>query len=314
MSRAFHDDVLRGLRSVPKTLPCKYFYDARGSELFEQICELDEYYVTRADFDATERHARAIAARIGPGALIVELGSGASVKTRILLDALDDVRGYVPIDISDSALEASCAALRQAYPRLEVMPLSADYTQPFTLPAPSQPVTRTVVYYPGSTIGNFHPPAAAAFLRRIAALVGPAGAALVGIDLVKDVAVLERAYDDAAGVTAAFNKNLLARINRELGADFALDAFRHVARFDVGLSRIEMYLESLVAQTVRIGDERIAFAAGEMTRTEESYKYTPESFARIAGEGGFAVDASWYDEARRFSLQWLIPQSARSNR
>jgi len=273
--------------------------------LFDAICEVDEYYVTRADLDATRRNIDAIAAHVGAGVRLVELGSGNSVKTRLLLDALDDVRAYVPVDISTHALEQSAQALRTTYPQLEVMPLRTDYTRPLELPEPTRPATRTVVYYPGSTIGNFHRPDAAAFLKRIGKLVGPSGGALIGVDLKKDKDVLERAYDDAAGVTADFNLNLLVRINRELGADFDLEQFAHLARYDEQLGRIEMHLVSQRAQTAHIAEKAITFDAGETIRTEESYKYSVDDFARTAGEGGLKVTTVWYDADMLFSLQWL---------
>jgi dimethylhistidine N-methyltransferase len=310
----FLDDVQRGLGARPKTLPCKYLYDEVGSALFETICRLEEYYPTRADLDATRRNIAAIAALIGPRARLVELGSGSSTKTRVLLDALDDLVAYVPIDISVEALEASVRDLRAAYPDLEISGLAADYTQPVDLPVPSRPPARTVVYYPGSTIGNFHPTGAIAFLQRIRRAIepGPDGAAgglLIGVDLKKDPAVLEAAYDDAAGVTAAFNKNLLVRINRELGASFDLDAFDHAARYDAREGRIEMHLVSTRAQTVTVGDRSFHFDAGESIRSEESYKYSREDFARIAAEAGLEVAAFWTDAAGLFSLQYLVARA-----
>ena len=310
-SDTFLSDVQRGLSSSPKTLPCKYLYDERGSQLFEQICELPEYYPTRADFEVTERHLEDIARLVGPRARLVELGSGSSTKTRLLLDRLTDLVGYVPVDISVDALEASVSELRKAYPRLEILPLAADYTQPLELPSPTHPPQRTVVYYPGSTIGNFHPQAAIAFLRRVCRAIESrpgqgAGGLLIGVDLKKDPAVLEAAYDDAAGVTAAFNKNLLARINRELGASIDLDAFEHAARYDPVLGRIEMHLVSRSAQDVAVGDRSFHFEAGESIRTEESYKYGREDFARLAAEAGLEVEAFWTDSRGLFSLQYLV--------
>ena len=297
----FLTEVVDGLSASPKTLPCKYFYDARGSELFEEICDLEEYYVTRADLAATKANIDAIGEALGSGIALVELGSGASVKTRLLLDALDDVRAYIPIDISPTALEQSAEALRRDYPDLDVLPLCADYTKPVSLPAPSREPTRNVVYYPGSTIGNFHPPNAIAFMRRIRKV----GCLLLGVDLKKDKQRLERAYDDAKGVTAAFNLNLLTRINRELGANFDLDAFEHVARYDDALGRIEMWIRCTRAHSVTIGDHEIAFAGGDMIRTEESYKYSLDELAAMAAEAGYTVSASWLDPEGLFTLQWM---------
>jgi dimethylhistidine N-methyltransferase len=302
----FLGEVLEGLSANPRTLPCKYFYDARGAELFERICELDEYYLTRADLDATRTHIEAIAACIGNGVRLVELGSGAGIKTRILLEHLTDLTSYVPVDISAEQLARNAEALRADYTGLAVHPVAADYTQPFELP-PSR--ARTVVYFPGSTIGNFHPPEAVAFLRRLYRLVAPAGGMLIGVDLKKERAVLERAYDDAAGVTAAFNLNLLERINRELGADFDLQRWTHRALYDERAGRIEMHVVSAVDQRVTIADRTFAFGRGETIRTEVSYKYALEDFARLAGEARLAVDRVWLDRAGRFSLQWLTPRT-----
>jgi dimethylhistidine N-methyltransferase len=319
----FRREVVAGLASRPKTLPCKYFYDARGSELFERICELDEYYLTRADFEATSDNIARIVAHLGPELRLVELGSGSSLKTRLILDHLVDPCCYVPIDISESALAASAAALARAYPHLEVLPVHGDYTQPLRLPAPRREPARTAVYFPGSTIGNLHPVDAIPFLRRIRAACRGSrleGGALIGVDVKKDRAVLERAYDDAQGVTAAFNLNLLARINRELGADFDLDAFAHRAVYDERLGRIEMHLTSRTRQTVTLpaappgarhdGEAAAAvfdFDAGESVRTEESYKYSLDDFGHLAAEAGLRVEAVFQDRRALFSLQYLVP-------
>lgn len=307
-SQTFLADVQSGLSQSPKTLPCKYLYDERGSQLFEDITALDDYYPTRADLDATSSNIDAIKRHIGPSVRLVELGSGSSTKTRILLDHLENVAAYTPVDISTDALDESVANLRAAYPGLEVLPLCADYTQPLELPPPSRAFTHTVVYYPGSTIGNFHPPDAIAFLRRIRRAVQPDGGLLIGVDLKKDKAVLERAYNDRQGVTAAFNLNLLTRINRELPASIPVDGFRHEARYDEQKGRIEMHLVSESDQDVKVGDETFHFHAGETIRTEESYKYSREEFARLAEEAGFEVTAFWTDREGRFSLQYLSPQ------
>lgn len=307
--REFLNDVLAGLAATPKTLPCKYFYDARGSELFEDICSLEEYYPTRADLDATTRNIAAIAAKVGPGCLLVELGSGSSTKTRVLLDHLPGIVGYVPIDISQSALDLSAASLATDYPDLEVLPVCADYTHTVDLPVTRRQPTRTLIYFPGSTIGNFHRERAVAFLRRIGAAFGATGAALIGADRKKDKAVLERAYDDTRGVTAAFNLNLLARINRELGADFDLDCFSHLARYDETLGRIEMHLVSRRPQTVTIAGTSVSFAEAETVRTEVSYKYDDVGFAAMAEDAGLVVDAVWTDAEGLFSLQYVVHPS-----
>ncbi len=303
----FLQDVIAGLSAEPKTLPCKYFYDARGSDLFDQICELEEYYPTRADTEATADHIEAIAAEIGPRARLVELGSGSSIKTRILLDHLEALVAYVPVEISPEPLRRSTRELRAAYPKLTVQPLEADYTTSFRLPRPPSQPARTVVYFPGSTIGNFHPPDAVVFLRRLRDLVAPDGAILIGVDLDKDPEVLERAYDDSAGITAAFNLNLLHRMVGELGAELDLTRFSHRAIYDQAKKRIEMHLVSDVDQVVVVGGRRFAMTAGETIRSEVSYKYGLDDFAHVAAEAGLAVDDVWTDREGLFSLQYLVP-------
>jgi dimethylhistidine N-methyltransferase len=303
---AFLHDVLEGLRQRPqRILPCKYFYDERGAELFERICELEEYYLTRADLEATRDHVERIVAHVGRGVRLVELGSGAGIKTRILLEHLVDLRAYLPVDISAEQLARTAEALRADFPGLKVEPLAADYTQSFELPDESS--GRTVVYFPGSTIGNFHPPAAITFLRALRALVAPDGGLLIGVDRKKDRKTLERAYDDGAGVTAAFNLNLLLRMQRELGAELELEGWQHRAVYDERRGRIEMHLVSREPQSIRLGGEEFTFAAGETIRTEVSYKYTLEEFATLAREADLSVAATWLDRRGRFSLAWLVP-------
>lgn len=301
----FLADVLAGLAATPKTLPCKYLYDARGSELFDRICELEEYYPTRTELAILRAHAAAIARRLGPRALLVEYGTGSARKTRILLDALEDPVAYVPVDISGEHLARSAAALDRRHPELEVLPVAADFTAAFTLPQPRREPGRRVAFFPGSTIGNFAGADARAMLSSIARTCGPGGGLLIGADLDKDPAVLERAYDDAAGVTAAFNRNLLARIDRELDADFDLDRFRHEARYDRERLRIEMRLVSTVDHTVRIDGHAIRFAAGEPIITEHSHKYTLGGFAALARSAGWEVVEVWTDEREWFSVQYL---------
>ena len=301
----FLRDVLAGLQASPKTLPCKYFYDERGSQLFDAICELPEYYPTRTELGIMATHGEDMADVLGHGCRVVEYGSGSSAKTRLLLDRLDAASAYVPVDISREHLLASAATLADEYPAVEVLPVCADFTQPFALPTPKRAPSRTAVYFPGSTIGNFTAAAAESLLRQVRELVGPGGVLLIGVDLVKDEDVLVRAYDDAAGVTAAFNLNLLERINRELGADFDVDRFTHRAVWQPEPSRIEMHLESDVTQTVRVADAAIAFGAGETICTEHSHKYTPDSFADIASRAGLDVERVWTDDARLFSVQAL---------
>jgi L-histidine N-alpha-methyltransferase len=298
-------EVLGGLTREPKELPPKLFYDARGSQLFDQICELEEYYPTRTELAIMRAHATEMATLIGPDGLLVEYGSGSSLKTRILLDHLVAPAGYVPVDISCEHLLRSADSLAADYPHVQVVPVWADYTAGFTLPRPEQRPARAVVYFPGSTIGNCHPIEAVQLLRQIAQLVGPGGGLLIGVDLQKDRATLELAYNDRAGVTAVFNLNMLARINRELGADFQLDLFHHIARYNDHFARIEMHLVSQCAQTVDIGGVPIAFSEGERILTECSYKYTVESFGALARVGGFEITHVWTDPRRLFSVQYL---------
>ena len=298
-------EVLEGLSLPRKHLPCKLFYDERGSRLFDRICELDEYYLTRTELAIMRRHAAEMARRIGPQARLVEFGSGSSVKIRLLLDHLKHPAGYLPIDISTRHLLAAAESIARDYPDLAVQPIAADYTQPFELPALPPHALRSVAYFPGSTIGNLDRGQAVAFLRRTAALVGARGGLLVGADLVKDKAVLERAYNDAAGVTAEFNLNLLRAINRAFGASFALDGFSHEAVYDDAESRIEMHLISRRDQTVRVGEHRFELREGEPIVTEYSHKYTLPAFAQLAEDGEMRVMRVWTDPERMFSVQYL---------
>jgi dimethylhistidine N-methyltransferase len=299
------DEVLRGLRSPQKELPCKLFYDEVGSDLFEQITQLDEYYPTRAEARIMREAAAEIAALLGPDVLLIEYGSGSSTKTRILLDHLERPAGYVPIDISREQLQRSADKLAEAYPRLRVQPVCADYTAPFDLPAVGGQSVRRVAYYPGSTIGNFVPEDARRFLVRIAEVCGPHGGLLIGVDLKKDPLMLHRAYNDALGVTAAFNLNILRRLNRELGADFALDQFRHYAFYNPVFARVEMHLVSLTEQVVHVGKVRIHFDRGESIWTEGSYKYNVHEFAQLAAAAGWRVKQVWTDDRTLFSVQYL---------
>ena len=295
-------DVLAGLRATPKTLPPKLFYDDAGAALFERICELPEYYLTRAELEILEACAPELARHLGPRAVLVEYGSGAGMKVRLLLAALDAPAAYVPVDVSGEQLRRVAAEIRAAFPGLAVRPVCADFTRPLRLALPAPPA-RPVAFFPGSTIGNLHPPEAAAFLRRVARTVGPDGALLLGVDRRKDRATLEAAYDDAAGVTAAFNRNVLAHLNRALGADFDLTAFGHLACWNAEASRVEMHLVSRRPQTVRIGRTRLHLAQGERLWTESSYKYAPETLDALAAAGGFRVEARWTDPEERF---WVV--------
>ena len=298
------DEVLRGLRSSPKTLPPKLFYDAVGAELFERITTVPEYYPTRAEREILAGHVTEIATLAGPRVALVEYGSGAGVKVRLLLDALVEPAAYVPIDISGDQLARVAGEIAAAYPHVAVRPLCADYTAPLQLPALATGVRR-VAFFPGSTIGNFRPPEATAFLRRIRRTVGDDGALLLGVDRRKDPGVLTAAYDDAAGVTAAFNLNMLHRLNREFGADFDVARFEHQARFNEAMSRIEMHLVSLERQTVRVGGERVRFEAGESIWTESSYKYDRGRLQDLVSSAGFTHTRLWTDSGERFWVAFL---------
>lgn len=301
----FARDLLAGLRARPRAVSPKYFYDAAGSALFDRICELPEYYPTRTELGLLRRHAGEIAACIGPGAEIVEFGAGSSRKVRLLLDALRSPQRFLPVDISGEHLHAAAASLRADYPGLRVEPVVADFTLGLTLPAA---LGRRVGFFPGSSIGNFEPSDARRLLRRMAGWLD-GGGLLIGVDLVKDPAVLHAAYNDAAGVTAAFNRNLLVRANRELGADFDVARFVHYAFYEPRLQRIEMHLVSQGAQRVNLCGERVDFADGDSVHTENSCKYTVEGFQRLAREAGFEPGGLWLDDARHFSLHWLEPRS-----
>lgn len=305
-SNRFRADVVRGLAATQKEIPCKYFYDEVGSRLFDRICDLDEYYPTRTERAIMEQHAPEMAALAGPGCLVAEYGSGSSVKSRLLLDHLESVAAYVPIDISREHLLASARRLTPEYPAIEVLPVCADFTRPFELPVPAQEPRRRLVYFPGSTIGNFTPEEAVRLLRRTARLGGPGSGLLLGVDLKKEPSVLHAAYNDARGVTAAFNLNLLTRINRELGADFQVNQFWHHAFYNPAASRIEMHLVSGKEQRVHIGAETIAFAEGESIRTEYSYKYNLNDLRNLASAGGFEVRQVWTDDRPYFCVLYLV--------
>ncbi|HEX6859321.1 MAG TPA: L-histidine N(alpha)-methyltransferase [Caulobacteraceae bacterium] len=300
----FEFDVLAALAATPKAISPKHLYDEEGSRLFEAITELEEYYPTRTEVGLLRTAAPEIASYISDGATLVEFGSGASVKTRIILDAAPQTAVYVPVDISEEALAAAAASINADYPDLIVAPLAGDFTQDIELPEPAQGRPRTG-FFPGSTIGNFEQDEAVAFLQAARRLLRSGAQFVVGADLVKDVDVLVRAYDDSAGVTAAFDKNLLARINRELGGDFDLDAFRHEARWNADKSRIEMHLVSLTDQTVRVRGRPFQFAAGESLHTENSHKFTPQGFEALAAKAGWRVLRVWSSAEPAFAVFML---------
>jgi dimethylhistidine N-methyltransferase len=301
----FRADVLSGLTKPEKTLSPKYFYDERGARLFEEICELQEYYPTRTEMGILRENGSEMAAQLGSNCMLVEFGSGASIKVRILLDHLDSPAAYVPIDVAKAQLVETAAEIARDYNGLDVLPVCADYMGDLELPEPKRVAARTAAFFPGSTIGNLEPDEANRFLRRVADLCGEGGGLLVGVDLRKDRGILEPAYNDARGVTAAFNLNILERINRDLGADFDLAAFRHLATYNEPKGRIEMRLISQRKQLVHVGEAEIQFAEDESITTEHSYKYSLEQFRAAADRGGFRVDRVWTDPQKLFSVQFL---------
>lgn len=303
-------DALAGLACNPKRLSSKYLYDARGSQLFERICEVPEYYLTRAELELMRSHVAHIAEALGPRVALVEYGSGSGLKTELLLECLQDAVAYVPVEISRSALTASVERLSGRFPRIEMLPVCADFTRPIGLPEPARAHRRRVIYFPGSTLGNFEPQAAVRLLDHMRRQMGPRGAALIGVDLVKAPALIEAAYNDAAGVTAEFTLNLLHRLNRELHANFNLNAFGHRARYDRDAQRIETHLVSRADQWVTVAGRRFHFAAGEAMLVELSCKYSRASFAQLAARAGLLVSHVWTDARRLFSVQCLRPSLA----
>src|SRR6184192_1043009 len=301
-SSDFVADVVAGLSSNPRALPCKYFYDERGAALFQKICELPEYYITRTEIDILDRNRAEIASQLGPNIQLIGLGTGAGTKTRILVEALNDPAVYIPVDISEKQLRESTALFQKIFPDLEILPVCADYLQPVVLPTPSHKAARNIVYFPGSTIGNFEPDEAVEFLRRVANVCRENGGLLIGVDLKKARDVLEAAYNDRAGVTAQFNVNLLARANRELGADFDLDQWRHRAIYNPDAGRIEMHLISESDQFVHLDEQKFHFRRAEKIITEFSYKYSQEEFSALAGKVGFEFVQMWTDDARLFGV------------
>jgi dimethylhistidine N-methyltransferase len=307
---AFAADVVAGLTAKPKRLPPKYFYDLAGSALFDRITRLSEYYPTRSEIGILQDNAPAIASLFPAGCALIEFGGGSSRKARILLGAAATIEAYVPVDISGDFLQQDAAQLRRDFPRLGVYPLVTDFTKPFELPGAVAALPR-VGFFPGSTIGNFEPHEACKFLRHAGAMLGQGAVFVIGVDLVKDAKVLYRAYNDAEGVTAKFNLNLLARINRELGANFNLDAFEHHALYNGSQNRIEMHLASTKRQKVRVNGTAIDFRAGETIHTENSYKYTIESFQALARGSGWSPLKTWTDGL--FSVHALVFDGARKD-
>jgi dimethylhistidine N-methyltransferase len=306
VTASFREDVLRGLSQPRKSLPAKYFYDDRGSQLFEAICDLPEYYPTRTEAALMQRYAAEMAKMIGARSLIIEYGSGSSKKTRLLIEAAAPA-AYVPIDISRNLLIATSEELLAGFPALHIVAVCADYTKAFALPdCAKYGYTRRVVYFPGSTIGNFDPAETRAFLASVKQVLGAGGVFLVGVDLKKNPASLHAAYNDAQGVTAEFNLNLLHRMNAELGANFDPSAFAHHAFYDAQLGRIEMHLMSLAKQHVQLEDRHFSFEVGETIHTEISCKYGVEEFQHLAREAGLQPQHVWVDDAQLFSVHCLL--------
>ena len=298
------DEVTDGLRQSQKQLPSKFFYDERGSELFEQITYLDEYYPTRTERTILQDNIQQITEVIGPEAMLIELGSGSSSKTRLLLEKLSSLSAYVPVDISEEFLLKVVNQLRMEYPKVSIIPVFADYTSHFELPDLGGGYRNQVVFFPGSTIGNFRPSKAQSFLDTLASVTDSDAGMLVGVDLKKDKEILEKAYNDEQGLTAAFNKNMLERLNRELDADFDVDLFDHCAFYNEEKGRIEMHLVSGCQQTVTIADQEIHFEEGESIHTENSYKYSVDDFKELVSDW-YSVEKVWTDDRDYFSLQYL---------
>jgi L-histidine Nalpha-methyltransferase len=305
----FEIDVLEGLHSIPKHLPAKYFYDAAGSRLFERITDLPEYYPTRSEIRILRRHAADIANMIPSGAALVEFGSGSSKKARILLKAAaPKLSAYVPVDICGEMIEQEAAELRPDFPQLKVLPVTADICKPFEMPREAKDAPARIGFFPGSTIGNFEPHEAAAFLRNAANILGRGATLIIGVDLIKPADVLNAAYNDAEGVTAQFNLNLLTRINRELGGTFRLDSFEHHAFYNRERHRVEMHLASLKRQKVKVAGDTIDFRIGETIHTENSYKYSIESLSALARGVGWLPTGVWTDSRKYFSIQtFMLP-------
>ena len=298
-------EVLAGLRASPRVLSPKYFYDERGSLLFEQITGLPEYYPTRTEIGIMQANIEEIVERAGRQASLIEFGSGSSTKTRILLDHLQELAAYVPVDISRDFLLTTVEQLAHDFPHIEMLPVFADFTRAFELPRPRLMPLKNIVYFPGSTIGNFAPARALDLLRVMAAAAKRGGGLLIGVDLKKDARVLEAAYNDSAGITAKFNLNMLKRLNEDLQANFDLGNFRHEALYNEAESRIEMHLVSRIDQRFTVAGETFSMARGESIRTECSYKFNMSEFAALAAAAGFVTDAVWTDDQQLFSVQYL---------
>jgi L-histidine Nalpha-methyltransferase len=312
-TESLRDEILEGLSGTPPTLPPKLFYDDVGARLFEEITTVPEYYPTRTELGILREHLPDMARRLGPEVVVVEFGSGSGRKTELLLDALEHPAAYIPVDIAREQLEAVAARMDRDFPALRVLPLAADYTRPFHLPDPGPGSGPPLLFFPGSTVGNFEPPDAEAFLRQARESMGPGAALLIGVDLVKPQAVLEPAYDDARGVTAAFNRNALVNLNRLLGTDFDPEAFQHRAIWNEQDSRIEMHLVAMDDQEVHLpagegggGATRFSFRRGEFIVTEHSYKYTLDGIEALMAASGWQAVESWTDPEQWFAVTLAV--------
>lgn len=301
----FLKDVIEGLGKNPKTLKPKYFYDNRGAQLFTEICTTPEYYPTRTEIKILNQNAEDIASQIGDNIALIEYGSGALEKIKILLNFLKEPVGLIPVDISEDQLFVSAKNLENLYPNLEILPVAADFTKPIPIPGFSQPPKKYVAFFPGSTIGNFEPDLAIQFLQGVTKTIGLDGLLLIGFDLKKDIETLLAAYDDQRGITASFNKNLLSRVNGELGGNFNLNTFEHVARYNENKGRIEMHLKSTTEQTVSINKELFEFLEGETIHTENCYKFTKESFTAMSSKAGLSPVKTWTDDQNLFAVMLL---------
>jgi dimethylhistidine N-methyltransferase len=299
-------EIQAGLGLQQKSISPKYFYDDAGSKLFDAICELPEYYPTKTELGIMHDNIAELVALVGPQASLIEFGSGSSLKTRVLLECLQELAVYVPVDISQEHLLETAERIRADFPAIEVLPVVADFMKPFQLPSPQVMPLRNIIYFPGSTIGNFSNDAALELMKVMHHEAGEDGALLIGVDLQKDVGVLERAYNDSQGITAEFNLNVLWRLNREFDGTFDPDQFAHRAIYNEAAGRIEMYLDSLVDQSANVGGKDFQFVAGESILTEHSHKYTLEGFAGMALEAGFQVERVWMDAGGLFSLQYCL--------
>lgn len=300
------EEVLRGLYQEKKELPPKLLYDKKGSDIFDEICDLPEYYPTRSEKEILTRNAFEMSALIGPDALIIEPGAGVGEKIRLLLPYFESPAGYVPVEISKETLIDMSAEIASIFPEIKLYPVCADFTQSFNLDdIHVEEASKKVIFFPGSTIGNFTPSEAGSFLERMGEVVGEGGGLLIGVDMKKDSEILNKAYDDAQGVTAAFNLNLLQRLNSEIRTDFDAQAFRHRAYYNQDLGRVEMHLESLRDQTVRIDGKKVFFKAGETIHTESSYKYEVEEFIDLAKRAGWSSVKNWQDEGNLFSVYYF---------